>query len=129
MDHQKQRRWINLVCTYANITATTKKKEWGWYATGPGIGIQIKQGPHKGRLGNSPAILVTTIQPLSQREAMLLWVRIVYSDDHGANWKLGGTITPKMNECQVIEVADGNGTLLMMNMRSYFQRNLPRTGH
>ncbi len=27
------------------------------------------------------------------------------------NLKLGGTITPKMNECQVIEVADGNGTL------------------
>src|SRR5690606_16470576 len=35
--------------------------------------------------------------------------------------QLGGTITPKMNECRVIEVADGNGTLLM-NMRSYFGR-------
>jgi sialidase-1 len=47
---------------------------------------------------------------------------IIYSDDHGATWKLGGTITPKVNECQVVEVADGNGTLLM-NMRAYFQRN------
>ncbi|HYH57492.1 MAG TPA: sialidase family protein, partial [Anseongella sp.] len=28
---------------------------------------------------------------------------------------------PKVNECQVVELADGNGTLLM-NMRSYFGR-------
>jgi sialidase-1 len=47
---------------------------------------------------------------------------VIYSDDHGATWKLGGTIVPKVNECQVVEVADGNGTLLM-NMRSYFQKN------
>ena len=32
------------------ITATTKKKDWWWYATGPGVGIQLRQGPHKGRL-------------------------------------------------------------------------------
>src|SRR3546814_21170200 len=29
--------------------------------------------------------------------------------------------SPKVNECQVVELADGNGTLLM-NMRSYFGR-------
>jgi sialidase-1 len=32
------------------ITATTKKSDWWWYATGPGIGIQLRDGPHKGRL-------------------------------------------------------------------------------
>jgi sialidase-1 len=105
-----------------NITATTKKKEWGWYATGPGIGIQIKHGPHKGRLvipcdfsyDDSTTIPATGHPSMGSHS--------IYSDDHGISWKLGGTITPKMNECQVIEVADGNGTLLM-NMRSYFQRN------
>jgi sialidase-1 len=104
-----------------NITATTKKKEWGWYATGPGIGIQIKNGPHKGRLmipcdwsyDDS-----TTTPPQGHPN---MGSHSIYSDDHGATWQLGGTITPKMNECQVVEVADGNGTLLM-NMRAYFQR-------
>jgi sialidase-1 len=43
----------------------------------------------------------------------------IYSDDLGKSWKLGGVIRPKMNECQVVELADGNGTLLM-NLRSYF---------
>ena len=32
------------------ITRTTKKSEWGWYATGPGVGIQLQHGPHAGRL-------------------------------------------------------------------------------
>ena len=32
------------------ITATTKKPGWDWYATGPGVGIQLRQGPHAGRL-------------------------------------------------------------------------------
>src|SRR2546430_10259435 len=34
----------------ANITAAVKDAAWGWYATGPGIGIQIQYGPHKDRL-------------------------------------------------------------------------------
>ena len=107
--------------TPVDITATTKKPGWGWYATGPGIGIQIKNGPHKGRMvipcdysyDDSTAI------PADGQPGM--GSHIIYSDDDGASWKLGGAITPKVNECQVIEVADGNGTLLM-NMRSYFKR-------
>src|SRR5690606_38595533 len=31
------------------ITADVKRDTWDWYATGPGHGIQITQGPHKGR--------------------------------------------------------------------------------
>ena len=32
------------------ITAMTKRKSWWWYATGPGVGIQLQQGPHNRRL-------------------------------------------------------------------------------
>jgi len=105
-----------------DITATTKKKEWGWYATGPGCGIQIKNGPHTGRLVIPCDFSYDDSTTIPKQGHPNMGSHSIYSDDHGATWKLGGTITPKMNECQVIEVADGNGTLLM-NMRSYFQRN------
>ncbi|HEU0039990.1 MAG TPA: sialidase family protein, partial [Verrucomicrobiae bacterium] len=32
------------------ITKSVKDPSWGWYATGPGVGIQIKHGPRRGRL-------------------------------------------------------------------------------
>jgi Neuraminidase (sialidase) len=100
-----------------NITATTKNPKWGWYATGPGIGIQIKHGPHKGRL-----VIPCDFSDSDSADLHASYgSHVIYSDDHGQSWKLGGTITPRQNECQVVEVADGNGTLLM-NMRSYFGR-------
>ncbi|MFN7138325.1 MAG: exo-alpha-sialidase [Limisphaerales bacterium] len=33
-----------------NLTKDLKGTGWGWYATGPGVGIQIQQGKYKGRL-------------------------------------------------------------------------------
>lgn len=100
------------------ITSTTKKPEWGWYATGPGVGIQIKNGPKKGRLVIPCDFSYDDPQGNINNEPYEYGSHVIYSDDHGRTWQLGGTITPKMNECQVVEVADGNGTLLM-DMRSY----------
>jgi len=39
---------------------------------------------------------------------------IIYSDDHGKSWQLGGSVSGGCNECQVVELADGR---LMLNMR------------
>lgn len=100
------------------ITATTKKPEWGWYATGPGAGIQIKHGPRKGRLVIPSDFSYDHPDGKVSNGPYEYGSHIIYSDDHGRTWQLGGTITPKMNECQVVEAADGNGTLIM-NMRSY----------
>lgn len=105
-----------------DITSTTKDPSWGWYATGPGVGIQIKHGPHKGRL------VIPSDHSYDDAEGKVrggpyeYGSHIIYSDDHGKTWQRGGNIRPKVNECQVVELADGNGTLLM-NMRSYFERN------
>lgn len=100
------------------ITATTKKADWTWYATGPGIGIQVKQGARAGRLvipcdynDTDPA------DPKKARKG----AHAIFSDDHGKSWQIGGTVTPAMNECQVAELFDGRGTLLL-DMRSYLGR-------
>lgn len=106
-----------------NITATTKKSSWGWYATGPGIGIQIKYGPHRGRLLIPCDHSYTIPSDHQANDSTESGSHIIYSDDHGKTWQLGGTIRPKVNECQVVELADGNGTLLM-NMRSNFGRHV-----
>ncbi|MBM3858117.1 MAG: exo-alpha-sialidase [Verrucomicrobia bacterium] len=91
------------------ITASTKKTNWTWYATGPGAGIQIERGPNKGRL----VIPCDHIETGSNR----YYSHIIYSDDHGATWKLGGS-TPqdKVNECEVVELT---GNRLLLNMRNY----------
>src|SRR5205823_9241043 len=41
---------------------------------------------------------------------------VIYSDDHGKSWKLGGAVGPHCDESQLVELADG---LLMLNIRSY----------
>jgi len=105
------------------ITSTIKHPSWGWYATGPGVGIQIKHGPRKGRLVIPCDNSYDDPNGNVRNGPYEYGSHIIYSDDHGKTWKLGGTITPKVNECQLVEVDDKNGTLLM-NMRSYFGRGV-----
>lgn len=87
--------------TPEEITSTTKKPEWTWYATGPGAGIQLRRG----RL----------IVPCDHRDKGD-WSHVIYSDDHGATWQLGGVAGPGANECEVVELQDG---ALLLNMRNY----------
>ena len=101
------------------ITVTTKDPAWTWYATGPGVGIQIKHGAHKGRL----VIPCDHNYDDEAEKKHLSGSHAIYSDDHGKSWKLGAPIRPKVNECQVAELFDGRGTLLM-NMRSNHGRNV-----
>jgi sialidase-1 len=91
------------------ITSDVKKKDWTWYATGPGSGLQIQQGPHQGRM----------VIPCDHIEAETrhYFSHIIYSDDHGRSWHLGGT-TPdhRVNECAIAELPAGK---LLLNMRNY----------
>ena len=99
------RSWQDL----KEITHNVKKPNWTWYATGPGSGIQLKKGKHKGRL----IIPCDHIEAVSKK----YFSHIIYSDDHGRSWKLGGsTPTDLVNECQAVELANGD---LMLNMRNY----------
>ncbi|MBB6053063.1 exo-alpha-sialidase [Armatimonas rosea] len=92
--------------TPKEITESVKLPEWTWYATGPGAGIQLGK---TGRL----VVACDHIEAKTKR----YFSHVIYSDDHGASWKLGGT-TPRdqVNECEVVERSDGS---LLLNMRSY----------
>lgn len=91
------------------ITATTKREDWRWYATGPGSGIQLERGPHAGRL----LVACDHSRAVDRRFGS----HAIVSDDHGATWRLGGVVPdPDVNECTAAELADG---AVLLNMRNY----------
>jgi len=99
------------------ITATVKAADWDWYATGPGHGIQKRREPHKGRL------IVPCDHRVKAHEGG--WrgggqSHMIYSDDGGRSWHLGGSTAFGMNECEVVELADGS---LLLSMRNYLGKN------
>tara|TARA_B100000900_G_scaffold408605_1_gene423117 strand:+ start:2085 stop:3188 length:1104 start_codon:yes stop_codon:yes gene_type:complete len=91
------------------ITRDVKLNNWTWYATGPVNGIQLKKGGNKGRL----------IIPCDHIEAKTkhYYSHIIYSDDGGLNWTLGGSTNQhQVNECTIVELNSGE---LLLNMRNY----------
>ena len=91
---------------------TTRAPSWRWYATGPAAGIQLRHGPHAGRL------VVPANHSDSNAEAGPGQYRshILYSDDAGESWTRGGSLDALTNESTIVELTDGQ---LMLNARSY----------
>ncbi|TAM82469.1 MAG: exo-alpha-sialidase [Acidobacteria bacterium] len=90
------------------ITASAKKSNWTWYATGPGNGIQLTNG----------RLVVPCDHKVAGTNAF--YSHVIYSDDHGKTWKTGGSAGPETNESAVVELADGS---LLLNMRSYADKH------
>jgi len=84
------------------ITPQVKNPAWRLFFNGPGSGIAMQDGK-----------LVFAAQYWN--ETKIPYSTIIYSDDHGANWK-GKINGPKSNttESQVVETTPGT---LMLNMR------------
>jgi sialidase-1 len=96
------------------ITEVINKPAWRWYVASPGVGIQLQKGPNKGRL----IIPCNHTKPMkNNRYREAYGNHIIYSDDHGKSWRLGGIVPAgKIDEPQVVELGDGS---IMMNMRSH----------
>jgi len=95
-----------------DITSSVKLPNWTWYATGPGVGIQLKQGKHAGRL-------MIPCDHRTREEGKTSYSHVFYSDDHGKTWQLGGSAEKHTNECQVVELHSGE---LLLNMRNHWNR-------
>ena len=99
------------------ITGEVKSSDWWWYATGPGVAVQLQHGQRVGRL-------VVPANHTSQRHGYA--AHAIYSDDGGDSWARSSVIAPACNESQVVELRDGR---LMMNSRSQSFTNQERTGY
>jgi sialidase-1 len=78
-------------------------------ASGPGVGIELQRGSHKGRL----------LFPFNQRGPDGWTVFGFYSDDEGKTWQRGAPAPKEAgtqpNEVQCVELANGN---VLMNARN-----------
>jgi sialidase-1 len=94
-----------------DITDQTKAPNWTWYATGPGVGIQLRSG--------------RMVIPCDHMVAVTKEYRshVIFSDDQGQTWRIGGSVGPGLNECQVVELTDGS---LLLNMRNYHKSETNR---
>lgn len=91
-----------------HITGDVKPADWSWYATGPCHGIQLACG----RLLIPCNHMVFDPQTgYSQPNR----AHVMYSDDHGEHWHLGGIVEGPVNEGSLVEMSDGT---LYYNMRT-----------
>lgn len=84
------------------ITAAVSRPEWKWYATGPGHGIQLAGG----------RLLIGCDH--GEPDIRNIASHVIFSDDHGATWKLGGQLPAKTDECMPVEI-NGRVYLSMRN--------------
>lgn len=98
------------------ISQTTRRDHWRWYATGPGNGIQLTRGKHAGRL-----LIPCNHSDHTDPKEHPYRSHVIYSDDHGVSWKLGGIHEAKTNESGVVELSDGR---VLQQMRSYHDKGM-----
>lgn len=92
-----------------DISAETRMNDWRWYATGPCHAIQLESG----------RFLVPANHSKSENHED--WhSHVIYSDDAGATWRIGGVHTGYTNESTVAQLRDGR---IYQNMRSYKKKN------
>ncbi|GMW01760.1 MAG: hypothetical protein AMXMBFR84_28970 [Candidatus Hydrogenedentota bacterium] len=102
--------------TPRDITAQTKRPApIISTASGPGIGIVIARGPHKGR------VVIPTNEGWWETPGRIFNVFACYSDDNGEMWQIG-EIAPRSegvmgDEVQIVECSDG---ALLLNSRASF---------
>ncbi|WP_425400036.1 sialidase family protein [Aeoliella sp.] len=93
-----------------DLTATLKRPEWtGWYATGPCHGIQLASGR-----------LVIPANHNAPNRRKGTETHMIISDDHGATWRIGGSVDAATNENSIAELGDGR---LYVNARISTHRN------
>jgi sialidase-1 len=96
-----------------DITTQVTKPEWKFYGVGPGIGVQLREGAHRGR------IVIPGYHRLTEHKGSSPYAHVFFSDDHGESWSVSDAVGPELCECQVAETAGGG---LLLNARNHWRR-------
>ena len=80
--------------------------EWGWTGLGPVHGIVKQKSPNKGRI---------VVAGRHLAEDSKTYSHVIYSDDNGQSWKIGGSLSLRSTESTVVELSNGD---IMLNSRS-----------
>ena len=90
-----------------DITSDVKQPDWTWYAIGPCHGVSLPDG--RLMFGCNHAVLDEKTGQSGAYQS-----HILYSEDHGANWRLG----PNMGECtNESSLAVFEDSAVLINMR------------
>ena len=94
-----------------DITPMVKADWMKFLGVGPGVGITLQNGPHKGRIV-VPVYTTNRTNHLDGSQSS----RIIYSDDHGKTWHMGGGV----NDNRTLY----DGTVIdSSNMKNYYAQN------
>ena len=93
-----------------DISGEVRQPTWSNVNFGPGHGIQLRNG----RLVLPGDHIVGT-----RGDWIFDHSHLVYSDDHGASWKVGGSTAGPASECEAVETQDGS---LYLDVRSMDRR-------
>jgi sialidase-1 len=100
------------------ITLDVKLGGWTWYGTGPGHGIQLKNG----------RLVIPSYHGEDVRHHPIYTrSHTVYSDDHGETWKVGGVLGAGSSECEAAEMNSGSLYMTMRNGDGEFKVRLAST--
>ncbi|MFP4443614.1 MAG: sialidase family protein, partial [Spirochaetia bacterium] len=93
----------------AEITVMVKRPDWSWYATGPGHGIKLASGRFIIPCDHIRRVQGSRDDPYHSH--------IIYSDDAGESWHIGGIADDGTNECTAVQTEAGE---LCLNCRNKY---------
>ena len=92
----------------AEITSSVKRPDWTWYATGPGHGLQLSSGRLVAPCDHIRGVNFRADDPYHSH--------VIYSDDSGRTWRIGGVVDAGSNESTAIQTVDGS---IYLNCRDW----------
>jgi len=103
-----------LTWRHRRLTSEIKQRGWAGLFAASGAGIQLRSGPHAGRL----------VQQFTVRREGGNYAVSVMSDDDGATWRAGALVGPGLDENKSVELPDGS---LLLNSRARPYRLVARS--